>query len=149
VTLEEAGQSLGASPLRSFPLITLPNIWPGLVSGWLFAFVASCGELNTALFLTGPGVVTLPIEVLSYLQFQGSQLVVGGRLDAAGGGGHPDPDARRSVDLYADRRGALIDMQRLTTRLCGTFGAISSTHWLGTAVGVAVLERAGNAVSLT
>jgi putative spermidine/putrescine transport system permease protein len=76
VTLEEAGQSLGASPLRSFLLITLPNIWPGLVSGWLFAFVVSFGELNTALFLTGPGVVTLPIEIFSYLQFQGSQLVV-------------------------------------------------------------------------
>src|SRR5690606_29914491 len=28
---------------------------------------------------------------------------------------------------------------------CGTFGAISSTHWLGTAVGMAVLERGGNA----
>jgi gamma-glutamyltranspeptidase/glutathione hydrolase len=34
-----------------------------------------------------------------------------------------------------------------TTRpeLRGTFGAISSTHWIGTAVGMAVLERGGNA----
>jgi putative spermidine/putrescine transport system permease protein len=76
VTLEEAGQSLGAGPLRSFRLITLPIIWPGVLSGWLFAFVVSFGELNTALFLTGPGIVTLPIEIFSYLQFQGSQLVI-------------------------------------------------------------------------
>jgi putative spermidine/putrescine transport system permease protein len=75
-TLEEAGQSLGAGPKRSFILITMPIIWPGVLSGWLFAFVVSFGELNTALFLTGPGVVTLPIEIFSYLQFQGNQLVV-------------------------------------------------------------------------
>jgi putative spermidine/putrescine transport system permease protein len=74
--IEEAGQSLGAGPLRSFFLLTLPLIWPGVLSGWLFAFVVSFGELNTALFLTGPGATTLPIEIFSYLQYQGSQLVV-------------------------------------------------------------------------
>ena len=76
VSLEEAGQSLGASPFRTFCLITLPCIRPGLLSGWLFAFIVSFGELNTALFLTGPGVTTLPIEIFAYLQFQGSQLVI-------------------------------------------------------------------------
>jgi putative spermidine/putrescine transport system permease protein len=76
VSLEEAGQSLGANPLWTFLLITLPLIRPGLLSGWLFAFIVSFGELNTALFLTGPGVTTLPIEIFSYLQFQGSQLVI-------------------------------------------------------------------------
>jgi putative spermidine/putrescine transport system permease protein len=75
-SLEEAGQSLGAGPVRSFLLITLPIVWSGVLSGWLFGFVVSFGELNTALFLTGPGVVTLPIEIFSYLQFQGSQLVI-------------------------------------------------------------------------
>jgi putative spermidine/putrescine transport system permease protein len=74
--LEEAGQSLGAGPVRTLLLITLPLIWPGVLSGWLFAFVVSFGELNTALFLTGPGNTTLPIEIFSYLQFQGSQLVI-------------------------------------------------------------------------
>jgi putative spermidine/putrescine transport system permease protein len=74
--LEEAGQSLGAGPVKSFALITLPIVWPAILSGWLFAFIVSFGELNAALFLTGPGVVTLPIEIFSYLQFQGSQLVV-------------------------------------------------------------------------
>ncbi|MBB6511056.1 gamma-glutamyltranspeptidase/glutathione hydrolase [Rhizobium soli] len=38
-------------------------------------------------------------------------------------------------------------MVAFTTRpeISGTFGAVSSTHWLGTAVGMAVLERGGNA----
>ena len=74
--LEEAAASLGAPPLRTFLRITLPIIWPGLLSGFIFAFVVSFGELNTALFLTGPGITTLPIEIFSYLQFQGNQLVV-------------------------------------------------------------------------
>jgi putative spermidine/putrescine transport system permease protein len=76
VALEEAGQSLGASPVRTFFLITLPLIRPGILCGWLFAFIVSFGELNMALFLTGPGVTTLPIEIFAYLQFQGSQLVI-------------------------------------------------------------------------
>ena len=74
--LEEVGQSLGAGPLRTLFIITLPLVWQGVVSGWLFAFIVSFGELNTALFLTGPGLTTLPIEIFSYLQFQGSQLVI-------------------------------------------------------------------------
>lgn len=74
--IQEAGQSLGAGPLRTLALIVLPIIWPSVLSGWLFAFVVSFGELNTALFLTGPGATTLPIEIFSYLQFQGSQLVI-------------------------------------------------------------------------
>ena len=38
-------------------------------------------------------------------------------------------------------------MSSFTTRpeVSGTFGAVSSTHWLGTAVGMSVLERGGNA----
>ena len=74
--LEEAGASLGAGPLRSFFLVTLPLVWPTMLAGWLFAFIVSFGELNTAIFLTGPGTTTLPIEIFSYLQFQGSQLVI-------------------------------------------------------------------------
>src|SRR5919199_5599341 len=74
--LEEASQSLRAGPFRTFARVTLPLIWPGIVSGALFALILSLGELNTALFLTGPGVTTLPIEIFSYLQFQGGQLVI-------------------------------------------------------------------------
>jgi putative spermidine/putrescine transport system permease protein len=74
--LEEASQSLRAGPVQTFLLVTMPLIWPGIVSGALFAFILSLGELNTALFLTGPGVTTLPIEIFSYLQFQGGQLVI-------------------------------------------------------------------------
>lgn len=74
--LEEASQSLRAGPWRTFIHVLVPLIWPGILSGAMFAFIVSFGELNTALFLTGPGVTTLPIEIFSYLQFQGGQLVI-------------------------------------------------------------------------
>lgn len=76
LTLEEAAQSLGAGPVRTFFLVTLPIIWPGVLSGALFAFIVSFGELNLALFLTGPGYTTLPIEIFGYLQFPGKQLII-------------------------------------------------------------------------
>src|SRR6267142_7049751 len=38
-------------------------------------------------------------------------------------------------------------MARFTTRpeIDGTFGVVTSTHWIGTAVGMATLEKGGNA----
>jgi putative spermidine/putrescine transport system permease protein len=75
-TQEEAGASLGAGPFRTFLLVTLPQIWTGVMAGWFFGFIESFGEINVSLFLSGPGLTTLPVEIFSYLQFQGSQLVI-------------------------------------------------------------------------
>jgi putative spermidine/putrescine transport system permease protein len=75
-TLEEASQSLGAGPLRTFVHVVMPLIWPGMMAGALFAFIVSFGENNAALFLTSPGYSTMPIELLGYLQFPGNQLIV-------------------------------------------------------------------------
>ena len=75
-TLEEASQSLGAGPIRTFAYVIMPLIWPGMMAGALFAFIVSFGENNAALFLTSPGYSTMPIELLGYLQFPGNQLIV-------------------------------------------------------------------------
>jgi putative spermidine/putrescine transport system permease protein len=69
-TLEEAAQSLGATPWTTFRRITLPGILPGVVAGAMFAFVASFGNLEMSLFLVGPGRTTLPIAILQYLQWK-------------------------------------------------------------------------------
>lgn len=76
LSLHEASQSLRAGPFLTFRRVTLPLILPGLMAGWIFAFIISLGELNTALFLTSPRVKTLPIELFGYLLFEGEQLVV-------------------------------------------------------------------------
>ena len=38
-------------------------------------------------------------------------------------------------------------MTQFTTRpeITGTFGVVTSTHWIATAVGMAILEKGGNA----
>jgi putative spermidine/putrescine transport system permease protein len=69
-TLEEAAQSLGATPWTTFRRITLPGILPGIVAGAMFAFVSSFGNLEMSLFLVGPGRTTLPIAILQYLQWK-------------------------------------------------------------------------------
>jgi putative spermidine/putrescine transport system permease protein len=74
--LDEASQSLRAGPFQTFFRVTLPLILPGVLSGWIFAFIISLGELNTAIFLTSPFVKTLPIELFGYLQFDGDRTIV-------------------------------------------------------------------------
>lgn len=59
-TLEKAALSLGANPLKTFLHVTLPVIRPGVVSGALFAFIASFDELVVIIFVAGTHAVTLP-----------------------------------------------------------------------------------------
>lgn len=64
-SLEEAALDLGASPLKSFLLVTLPIISPAVISAWLLSFTLSLDDVVIASFVTGPGATTLPIEVFS------------------------------------------------------------------------------------
>ena len=64
-SLEEAAMDLGARPAKVFLLVTLPNISPALVSGWLLAFTISLDVLVVASFVSGPGSSTLPMVIFS------------------------------------------------------------------------------------
>ncbi len=64
-SIEEAALDLGATPLKTFVLISLPMLAPALAAGWLLAFTLSLDDLVIASFVTGPGATTLPIEVFS------------------------------------------------------------------------------------
>lgn len=72
---EEAASSLGASPWQVIWRVTLPAMRGGIVAGALFAFIVSFENLEMTLFLTAPGVTTLPISVLQYLQYHIDPLV--------------------------------------------------------------------------
>jgi mannopine transport system permease protein len=52
-TLELAAQSCGASRARAFRSVVLPNIFPGVAAGALFAFLASFDEATVAFFISG------------------------------------------------------------------------------------------------
>lgn len=68
--IEEAALNLGATPWTAFFRITLPSIRPGIVAGALFGFVTSFGNLEMSLFLLSPGMTTLPIAILQYLEWR-------------------------------------------------------------------------------
>lgn len=61
--LVRASQSLGAGPLATFRTVTLPLILPGVLAGGLFAFLTSFDESIVALFMSGPEMRTLPIQI--------------------------------------------------------------------------------------
>ena len=68
-SIEEAAMSLGATRTRVFFTILLPNISSSMISAFLMAFISAFNNVALTRFLTGPGVVTLPINMMSYLEF--------------------------------------------------------------------------------
>lgn len=68
--LTRAAQSLGAPPLSVFFRVTLPAIFPGVVSGAIFAFATSFDEVVVALFITGAEQRTLPVQMFSGIRDQ-------------------------------------------------------------------------------
>jgi putative spermidine/putrescine transport system permease protein len=67
--VEEAAASLGAPPLLVFWTVTLPLVKPGVIAGAIFAFITSFDELVVSLFLTGPRLSTLPVQIYNYIEF--------------------------------------------------------------------------------
>lgn len=67
--IEEAARNVGASWWRTFLFITLPLIRPGVLAGAVFAFILSFDELVVTLFLSAPGLQTLPIRIYTYVEY--------------------------------------------------------------------------------
>ncbi|GAA1834362.1 ABC transporter permease [Actinomadura chokoriensis] len=68
--LEMAAMSLGAGPVTTFFKVTLPLILPSVLAGGLFAFFISWDEVVTAIFLSGPEMTTLPVQMWSGIRVQ-------------------------------------------------------------------------------
>lgn len=63
--VEEAAMDLGAKPIYTLRKVILPQIKPGIVSGFLIAFTMSIDDFIISFFNTGNGVTNLSIEVYS------------------------------------------------------------------------------------
>jgi putative spermidine/putrescine transport system permease protein len=68
-SLWEAAETLGASPVQVLWRIVLPIVRPGVVAGMVSGFILSFDDINISLFLVDARTVTLPISIMSYLQF--------------------------------------------------------------------------------
>lgn len=70
LSYEMAARNLGAGPLRVFFDVTLHLIKPAIFSSAIFAFLTSFDEIAVTLFITGPGVKTLPQKMWDGIRLQ-------------------------------------------------------------------------------
>jgi putative spermidine/putrescine transport system permease protein len=76
MNLMRAARGLGASQIEAFRPIMLPLVWPGVLSGALFAFATSFDEVVVVLFLGGPEQTTLPRQMWTGLREQLSPTIL-------------------------------------------------------------------------
>lgn len=67
--LGEAALTLGASRFDAFRLIVFPLIRQGVLAGMLFGVILSFDDVSVSLFLVDARTVTLPLAIMSYLQY--------------------------------------------------------------------------------
>jgi putative spermidine/putrescine transport system permease protein len=67
---EESAATLGANHFKTFVFVTLPMLRPGLIAGAVFAGIMSFDEFTVSLFLVGPGMMTLPLEIYYFTEFR-------------------------------------------------------------------------------
>ena len=63
--LERAAASLGASPWTTFRRIVFPLILPGVMAGFVLAFLTSWDEVVVAALMATPTFSTIPVELFS------------------------------------------------------------------------------------
>ncbi|HEY2679309.1 MAG TPA: sulfate ABC transporter permease subunit CysT [Steroidobacteraceae bacterium] len=51
--VEQAAATLGASALQAFVRVTLPALWPALLTGFALAFARAVGEYGSVIFIAG------------------------------------------------------------------------------------------------
>ena len=67
-TLETAAKDLYASPWKVFSRVTLPLMWPGIIAGYMLAFVISLDDVVITEFVKSAGQETLPTFMLGQLR---------------------------------------------------------------------------------
>ncbi len=69
--LEWSAQILGANSFQTFIRITLPQIKTGMIAAFIFTLILSFNNVTMALFLSGVGRRTLPVEMFQRLHVGG------------------------------------------------------------------------------
>jgi iron(III) transport system permease protein len=64
---EEAAEVVGASWLRIFSRIVVPQLRGGIAAAWVIVFIFSFGELGATILVAPPGESTLPVRIYTLL----------------------------------------------------------------------------------
>ena len=67
-SLERASADLGAGPWTTFRRVTLPMLMPGIVGGFLLAFIISLDDVVITYFIAGVDTQTLPLFILAMMR---------------------------------------------------------------------------------
>ncbi|UCE88148.1 MAG: ABC transporter permease subunit, partial [Pseudomonadota bacterium] len=62
-SVEQAGRSLGATPLENLWRVILPMLRGGMISAWVLVFIDTLKELPATLILRPTGFDTLPVRI--------------------------------------------------------------------------------------
>jgi spermidine/putrescine transport system permease protein len=73
ISVEEAARDLGATPLQTFRLVTLPIIAPTLLGAAILSFAISLDEIIVTVFISG-NQSTVPLMIMSMLRREVSPL---------------------------------------------------------------------------
>lgn len=68
--MEEAARDVGASPLRVFWSVTLPQAGPTIAAAILLTFVATFYETEGAWLIGAPGIRTMPVLMITFINNQ-------------------------------------------------------------------------------
>lgn len=68
LTLERAAADLYATPWQAFKRVTLPLLWPGVLSGFMLAFVISLDDVVITNLIKSGGQETLPTYMLGQIR---------------------------------------------------------------------------------
>jgi len=68
LTLERAAADLYATPWKAFRRVTLPLLWPGILAGFMLAFVISLDDVVITNFVKLGGQDTLPTYMLGQIR---------------------------------------------------------------------------------
>lgn len=60
---EEAARDLYADGRQTFVHVVLPMLFPGIISGFMLAFIISLDDFIITNFVAGPGATTLPLAI--------------------------------------------------------------------------------------
>ena len=61
--LPEAAMDLGCTPIRAFLKVEVPEIMPGILTGFIMSFTLSLDDFVISYFTSGTGFQTLPIRI--------------------------------------------------------------------------------------
>lgn len=73
--VEDAAATLGAAPGVVFRRITLPLLLPAVTASAVLSFLISFDEVVVSLFVTGPRLTTLPVEIFNYVDTRTDPLI--------------------------------------------------------------------------